>query len=106
MVIFCLISNAACLKAAIRLDENSKCALLAYALNQASRDNYWPLGTTVTLESFEKVGDKYEARFAGRFPVLVGIRSTGNHVVANVCKKRSAFISQETLNSLGVRLPE
>ena len=105
LTIFCLISNATCLMAANRLDEISECALLRYALRQSAKDGYWPQGAVVTLESFKKVGDEYEARFVGRWDRPV-IFVSGNIAVPATCRYRSAFISVATLTKIGVRLPK
>lgn len=102
----CLISTVVCPMAPIELDENSQKILLQYALVQGKKDNYWPEEARVSLRSFRYVPEtsEYEAKFDGRFQRL-GV-ANGCWCMLHMCKPRSAFISPETLRTLGVVVPE
>lgn len=113
MINLCLILNATCLLASaesnkpkIALSKESEANLLSYALVQSVKDGYWPIGTTVTLESFCYANNQasnesgkeleYEARFCGRWEsgcLLMG-------------RRRSAFITATTLRNNGIVVPE
>lgn len=110
MVIFCLISNVIYSMQPISLDGNSVRNLIAYALRQSANDNYWPSCAKVTLESLcrrESVGssEEFEARFVGRHTEIEDW-GDGRLYEVVICRRRSAFLSANTLKNEGVIVPE
>ncbi len=104
---FCLISNItfSMQERNITLNHDSKIRLLSYALEQSGRDNYWPEGAEVSLESFCPMDNgEYEARFYGRYRELKLVN--GCLVIASICRPRNAYMSVARLKNLGVELPE
>ncbi len=110
MAIFCLISNVTCSMASIKLDKESESNLLRYALVKSLSDNYWPVGASVTLESFCCVNKnekelEYEARFCGRY-LEMGRLPDGEIGMLGICRKRCAYISATTLKKNNVIVPK
>ena len=111
LIVFCLISNVVfCSELSNRdrageifLDKEKKKNLLAYMLKNSI--GYWPEGATIKLESFRKVGNEYEAIFAGRWKNITMIPLT-NGVSCNMCRKRTGFILKEVLQQHNINLPE
>lgn len=113
IAIFCLISNITCSMGSIKLDAKSEANLLKYALVQALKDGYWPVGADVTLESFRCVNEagnedgkelEYEARFCARY-LEMGLYN-GRIGMLNMRRDRSAYISAATLEKNGIKVPE